>query len=596
MSDETWLDRAVGPNAIVVTVGGTALDLTVVGAVTIRHGRENADAQPNAATASLAILAGALSTPPWIGDTVDIELGADAQAVFELDSGEMAAAIDRFHGNVTDVSASLDGHGRAVYGVVAVSGRAVLGRTYIGDEPWPAELDGERAARILGLASVTTSTPDPGTVTVRARDIDHQPALGLLDKLAQDASAVLVEYRNGLFDWHDAEHRRNVPSALTLSAAEVLSPLSWEMTASGVVNDLTLIYGSADPRLTVTEIDQTSIDSLGPFAVRVETDLDAEADALASASLTIARRSHPWWRIGTLMVVLERTVVPTQAARLLALNTGDLLAVTGFPSAGPFTTTRLWVEGWTEVISATSWSLTLAVSDFATTGPPARWIDVDTDMRWGSAATVYNASWSNLEVDTNSDGLANELAITYGAGTATHVLTPDGHGQRLQVASGGIGVLGSTSVAVPVDNVAYTVTARLKVDALDTGGDVTLTQEFYNSVGGFLTYSYEQLHAADPGVFGYLFTTATAPTGTTAIQVKIGIGGGGDITIESLSVEPDDGVVGVGGPPVVNPNLTWRQAVSWDPDPFGTLTERYADTASDLHWGDLPATTWADWS
>lgn len=400
---ETTLDRRVGAQALIVTVGGTVRQLSTIGPVTIRHGRQDVDSQPSASTCSLAILAGHGDQPPSIGDEVTVELGPDAVDLFGMDATAEAAARWRFVGTVTDPRAKLDGKGRAVYAVTAASRRAKLGRAYIGDSPWPAELDGARAVRIFDLVDDlvdVVATPDPGTVEVVARDVDRQPALALLDDLAIDTAAVLVELRDGQLDWHDAEHRRDAVPVLTLDASQVLSPAEWAQTQSGMVNDLTVEYGSAEPKATVRIVNEASVDVVdgyGPFAAKLDTQLSQLVDAEAFARLTIARRSRPWWRLDRLDVDLLRTVSPSLAAQLLALNFGDLVAVTGFPSSGPFTTTRLWTEGWTETITAKAWRLALNVSEYATTVAATRWVDVPTWISWpdvdGSLTWYDAASW-----------------------------------------------------------------------------------------------------------------------------------------------------------------------------------------------------------
>jgi hypothetical protein len=399
---DTLLDRHVGPDALDVQLAGAAVDPAKLGPVTIRHGRVDVDTQPSAATATLSILAGALDSPPVVGDDLVVDLGADAIAVF----GAGVDAVRRFTGKVTDARARLDGRGRAVYAITAAGMRARLGRAFVGDTPWPAELDGARAARILALVDDLVDVGlslDPGTVQVVARDVDRQAALQLLDDLATDTNAMLVEYRNGTLDWHDADHRRGTTAAASLDASQVLSPAEWAQTLSGMVNDLTVAYGSAEPKAEVRLTDADSIATFGPFTSRIDTQLDDAAAAESFGNLIVARRGRPWWRLDRLDVDLTRSVTPIQAAALLALEQADRLDVTGFPAAGPFVTSRLWVEGWTETITAKAWRLALNVADYTVTGAPVRWVDVpdhvtgadvDPDLTW-----LRSASWWPGDVD-----------------------------------------------------------------------------------------------------------------------------------------------------------------------------------------------------
>ncbi len=335
--------------------------------------------------------------PHTAWDTAAVGEVGDLSATYLRANGD---PVRRFVGSVTDVRARLDGQGRAVYAISATSPRARLGRTFVGDVPWPAELDGARASRILALVDPLVDVAaglDPGTVQVVARDVDRQAALQLLDDLAADTNAQLVETRAGQLDWHDAEHRRNIAATATLDASQVLSPAEWAQTLSGVVNDLTVVYGTAEPKAEVRIVDQASVDAFGPFASRIDTQLADAAAAESFANLTLARRSRPWWRLDKLDVDLTRTVTPVQAAALLALNQADRLDVTGFPAAGPFTTTKLWVEGWTETITAKAWRLSLNVAQYGVLAAPVRWVDVPVHVTWAdvdaSLTWLQAAAW-----------------------------------------------------------------------------------------------------------------------------------------------------------------------------------------------------------
>jgi hypothetical protein len=391
--DETLLDRVIGPDAILVAIGGVDLDPGLVGPVTIRHGRDDVDDLPTASTCSFTIDASATALPS-IGDDVTVDLGADAVTYFTAP----LSAIRRFAGRVTDLTAipARGVNGRAFVRVVAVAPLAVLGRTIVGDTPWPAELDGVRADRVLDLVvaanpSIVVDDVDPGFYVVRARDVDRKAALGLLQELARDALGVLVGLRSGAIAYQDAEHRRNAPVRVTVDASEALADTAWVQDLAGLTNDVTVAYGDAEPQAETAVVDEVSVDTFGRYGVRLATQLDDEVGAAALASALIGRGSRPAWRIENLTVELLRTVDPVNAAILLDLEVSDLVAVTGFPSTGPFVTSSLWVEGWTETIARDEWTLVLNVSGFAYGGPPARWVDVAASVAW--AEVPADVSW-----------------------------------------------------------------------------------------------------------------------------------------------------------------------------------------------------------
>jgi hypothetical protein len=389
----------LGGEPLAITLAGAPVPAEQVGPVVIRHGRETPSQPPDPATCSLTLLSAGLPRLPRIGDPLLLELGPGAVDYAGLTGPALDAARVRFTGHVTDVTARPATPGTpATVAVIAASPRARLGRTVIGDVPWPVELDGARAQRILDLAAPEAGAPvgliDPGTVTVTARDIDRQPALDLLNTLAMDSGATLVERRDSTLDWHDAQHRLNGTADLELTARQVLSSVQATQQLAGLVNELRVTYGpevEEGERPTLVFTDPASRADYGPLSASLGTQLQELADAQAFAELTVGRRSRPVWELRELTVDLVRTIPAATAAQLLGIEHAALIAVTGFPTSGPFRAARLWVEGWTETITRTSWTVVLAVSDYGRTGPAARWIDVPSTVTW--AALPADLTW-----------------------------------------------------------------------------------------------------------------------------------------------------------------------------------------------------------
>lgn len=404
------LSERLGPDWLRVTIGDQQLPLDAVGPITIRHGRTRVDQQPAASTMTTTIAAGALTTLPRIGQHVTVELGPDAVAALGMTPEQQAAAQTRFVGDVSDLVDS-PGAGDLTAGgflaLTAVGRRARLGRVDVGDVAWPAELDGARAGRILAAApaaGLTVGDVDAGAFTVTARDASPDKALTLLEQLAVDVDALLVQRRDGTVEWHDRDHRKNTATlAITISAADVLRGVAWQQSVVGLVNDVTIAYGDGDPQATVAQSDAVSIDTFGPLSAGVvSTQIDDVDDATTHARDLVARRSRPVWRIEQLDVEPLRTLDDAQTVELLALEVSDLIGVTGFPESGPHVATRLFVEGWSEMISRNAWRSSLAVSDYGLSGssprwvdvsPAVRWVDVDDDLTW-----LGSAGW-NLALD-----------------------------------------------------------------------------------------------------------------------------------------------------------------------------------------------------
>lgn len=381
------LDRNVGVDALVVTVNGTVVALDHTGPVIIRHGRSSPETQPDAATCSLTVKSDALPALPTLGDAVRIDLGDVVHDWLHDDDPSIDA---RFVGTITDLTVrpERDVTGAQLLTITAVSSRARTGRAIIGDAPWPAETDGARASRILTLAAASTpltlGTSDPGLFTVRARDVDRRPALQLLEELAASTLGVLAETRAGALLWHDADHRTlDAAPAVTLDASSVLrASTTSTMRAGQLVNDLTVTYGDTDPQPSAHVTHAASIATNGLSAAALASQLEDAEDAETVARTIVGRRSRPAWSTPGVTVDLVRTVDVTTAAALLRLEFGDLLGLTGYPAAGPFSDAQLWVEGWTETYSRYAWRLELDVSAFELTVSPRRFDELDPALRW----------------------------------------------------------------------------------------------------------------------------------------------------------------------------------------------------------------------
>lgn len=364
---------------------GTATDLSCdTTAATIRHGRDNADGQPEASTASLDVY-GPIPAGLDIGWGVSVDAGLD----------EPGAFVRRFTGTVTDLGLDYDlgltpGSGRLSVrpytSVTVASALAALGRTYVGDVPWPAELDGPRVARILTLAGRDDATTDPGTVAILARDVDRQPALSLCQQVADDAGGLLTNRHDGVIAYHDAEHRRNLTPALTIDACHLLMSPKWLRDMSGLLNEAAIGYG--DPpegggdQAVVTRISDASQARYGRVAYYSGTQLADAAAATVRADTLIARNALPVWNLSELPV--DTVGLPAaDLAALLSLDVGGLLGLTGLPLDTPDEPVMaVWVEGWTETLGYLAHDLTLAVTAYCRTAPFPRWNDLPSTYEW----------------------------------------------------------------------------------------------------------------------------------------------------------------------------------------------------------------------
>lgn len=376
------LSEFAGGPPLTMILAGVELPEAAIGPVRIIHGRTSADVRPPPSTLSVQLVAELLPELPELGDALRCELSDEMLAALGLAAPELARV--RFVGTVTDAGVL---PARGVVEVTAAGPKARAALYPIGDIPWPAELDGDRAERILTALveadpTITVGTIDPGTVTLLGRDVDRQPAASLLDDLAAYTGGDCWETRAGELTWHDARHRSDVTPAVELAARHVLVDPRFTKNLDGLVTDLTVGYGLPvfDPldgsttQATVRVADTTA--PIPQLASRVSTPIESTADATAYAIGVVGRRSRPRWRVPNLEVDVLRTLDDTARDALLVVEASVLLRLVGLPTAAPYGTAQLWLEGWTETYSRRAWRMSLAVSPRGLTGAQARWIDV----------------------------------------------------------------------------------------------------------------------------------------------------------------------------------------------------------------------------
>jgi hypothetical protein len=365
--------------------GSVAEDMScLIDRVTIRHGREDADSQPAAASATLDLT---LDT-----DVAGLPDSLEIGGIIRITTRLVDADSPRFVGRVTDIAtgwidAGPDTPNRITAQIIAVGMLADLGRRIVGDAPFPQELDGARVARIMSLAGVTLDPAfsDPGVVEILPRDIDSRAALEVAHATADSANGVLWHTRSGEVRYADAEHRRGATPVLNLDACDVLVTPTWTRSTEGLLNLVSIGYGVApeggeQPRHVASRPD--SVERYGRYELSTATELATATDAAAMGSLLLTRNSSPVWVLSELPVDVKNLDAADTSA-LLSLDIHSLVRLTGLPAAGSApTSAALWVEGWTETLAWGEHALTLTVSGYCRTAPPPRWDDVDPDQTW----------------------------------------------------------------------------------------------------------------------------------------------------------------------------------------------------------------------
>jgi hypothetical protein len=395
----------IGEHVVTVTgvAGGPPADIScLVDQVKVTHGRDTADGQPVASTASLDL--SFTTTTDDLPPEADIGATLVVTTVLDDDSEHI-----RFTGDITDLVAGWEDTGpdtpnSAIMQILAAGPLAGLGRRVVGDTPWPQELDGARVKRVLTAAAVTTNPAhmDPGQVQILPRDIDPKAALGLAQEPADSALGILWETKAGEIRYADAEHRRGATPTLALDACDIEVTPTWRRDTQGLINGVSIGYGVApeggeQPRFVTS--DTASQAAYGRAEYSVGTVLADFNGASSLGLMLMTRNSDPVWLLQELPVGVAELDTPTTAA-LLDLDVHDLLSVTGMPVLGSLPSSAyLWVEGFTETLTGGGHELALYVSGFCRTAPSPRWEDVPTTLVWDTVPpSVTWDSWTCLGV------------------------------------------------------------------------------------------------------------------------------------------------------------------------------------------------------
>lgn len=354
--------------------------------VSVVHGRSDTTSQPDASAATVDFTA-TEDDDPAVWALVDI--GAVVRLVFILPD---ETVVDRFLGRVTDLSLAWDDAGTetpntGIGQLVATGLLADLGRRVVGTADYPQELDGARVSAVFtdsGLPFEPIDV-DPGTVEIVAREANPSEALGVAHEAAESAGGMVWQTRAGAIAYADSEHRRGAVVGLTLDACDMLVTPQWRRDLSGLVNEVTVGFGTADENYTAESA--SSLAKWGPYARTYDTELAEEADATAMGNLLLLRNSSPVWVLSAIPVD-----VPSLTAEgygdLLGLDVGSLIELTGLPAIGTAPTSMAaWVEGWSERWAYGVHEVELVVSDYCRTAPPVEWDEVDTTTTWDSYGT-----------------------------------------------------------------------------------------------------------------------------------------------------------------------------------------------------------------
>lgn len=182
-------------------------------------------------------------------------------------------------------------------------------------------------------------------------------ALDIIAEANKVEGGVFFATGDGRFRQHSRSHRYNAPVAATIPAT-LVNPgdLQIVLDTSRLVNDVTVSRPSG---ATYRARNEPSVSAYGEFSDE-QTIYAATDTSLESAAGWLVRRYGdiaPHIPSVTLDLL---TMDAATAAQVLSLEIGDRIQITGMPSQTPGgATVDLFVEGFSESVSASSWALTI---------------------------------------------------------------------------------------------------------------------------------------------------------------------------------------------------------------------------------------------
>lgn len=234
----------------------------------------------------------------------------------------------------------------------------------------------QRIGRYLDWLGITARSLETGAVTATAHQdtTDLSPVAAMNAVAATERGLVFVD-ASGQVTFHSRTHRYTPWWAALLDADALDESLTFTTDTQSLINKVTASrpFGS-----TVTFSDPSSITAYGEYPTEVELLISGQQapptsgsipvvtnsgalEAFAAAAWMVNTNSTPRPRVSTVGVDLL-TQTPAIAAQMQALELGSLIGLIGLPSQAPSGALSLFVEGWTETISLSEWTMQLNTS------------------------------------------------------------------------------------------------------------------------------------------------------------------------------------------------------------------------------------------
>jgi hypothetical protein len=246
-----------------------------------------------------------------------------------------------------------------------LSAAQVAANYQAGSTGFAGESGTARLTRLAGYAGIPSAEVSAGasSSTIGHFDITGMTPIAAMQKVVETENGVLYDAKDGTLTFKGRDARYTVASSFTLdcTAQEVEADLEPKDDDQFVVNDVT---ATANGTPAGRAIDQTSIDDQGAYKQNLDTVTDNADDALAGAQWKVYQGADPAPRYTTVTVDVTNSST-SQAAAILAAEIGTRFTLTNLPSQAPGLSVDLFVEGYSEEITATSHRITFNTSPAA---------------------------------------------------------------------------------------------------------------------------------------------------------------------------------------------------------------------------------------
>ena len=359
---------------VAVQLDGTPIESTVVEGVVINYGRQRPSDLVEPATASITILT---PSQPWgftIGSTVQIDGEVNSVDYRRFTGSVVQIDAGKYVTNITAISDSL-----GLYAAVQAPDRII---------PTWRSGTGELMRYLIQQCGLDQFglTADYGTTTaVTPYTVSAGSLLEQLRQLAAlDVQGILYEDQSGEAYFDDADGRSSITPFVAIDADTVLDRWTASATVNSIINRVTVAYNN---NTGIVEMDD--VPSQTAYGLRAyETDFNVvdSTDATLKASKVLAGYSEPNWITNPITIELGLIATNSDTAKMLQLVCGtpiDLQEVTDEIDVVP---PDAFVEGYTETIRQTTWTMDLWVSDVRVTRAPQRWSSVTPALAWSSVS------------------------------------------------------------------------------------------------------------------------------------------------------------------------------------------------------------------